>query len=78
MGNWYSVSGTLYKTNVDESMTSCYRNILVFADNGQEAMDKARYTTQNVIKENLVHYYAKLLDTNERYAVSDPIQYIKG
>ena len=41
-------------------------------------MDRARYTTQNVIKENFVPYYAKLLDTNERYAVSNPIQYIKG
>lgn len=78
MGNWYSVSGTVYKTHSDESMTSCYRNILVFADNEQEAMDRARYTTQNVVKENFVSYYAKLLDTNERYAVSSPIQYIKG
>nr|DAH55379.1 MAG TPA: hypothetical protein [Caudoviricetes sp.] len=78
MGNWYSVSGTVYKTRDDVSMTSCYRRILVFADNEQEAMNKARYTTQNVVKENFVPYYAKLLDTNERYAVSNPIQYIKG
>lgn len=78
MGNWYSVSGTVYKIHSDMSMTSCYRHILVFAGNEQEAMDKARYTTQNVVKENFVPYYAKLLDTNERYAVSNPIQYIKG
>lgn len=76
MGNWYSVSGTVYKS-VDKSMTRCYRNILVFADNGQEAMDKSRYITYNVVKENFVPYYAKLLDTNERYFVSDPVQYIK-
>lgn len=78
MGNWYSVSGTVYKTHVDESMTSCYRNILVFADDEQDAMDKARYTTSNIVKENFVPYYAKLLDNKERYAVSNPIQYIKG
>lgn len=78
MSNWYSVSGQVYKSHLnDTDMTIHPRNILVFADSRQGAMDKARYTTRNVIKESFVPLHAELLDTNERYVVSNPIQYIK-
>jgi len=78
MSNWYGVSGQVYKSSLDDTnMTIRPRNILVFADSEQEAMNKARYTAQNLIKERFVPLHAELLNTNERYVVSNPIQYIK-